>query len=195
MVRAKSPAVHCLGGTAGFTTSTLSAGTHAITAVYDGNANLAASTSAALSQKITRGGTLTALTAKPNPSKPGQAVRLDVTVTAKAPAAWNAFGRRHVQHWQQGRSRDRQPCGRKGTLATTDLTIGDHTVTARYAASPDFTASKADATATVDPRVGPEFQVNTFTTGAQQQPAIAPLTYGGFVASPSGAPPAGTAPA
>ncbi len=32
-------------------------------------------------------------------------------------------------------------------------------------------------------RIGPEFQVNTFTDRAQQQPSIAPLSNGGFVAA------------
>jgi len=41
------------GGQASFTTSSLAAGKHSITAVYSGNANLAGSTSAVLSQNVT----------------------------------------------------------------------------------------------------------------------------------------------
>ena len=70
------------GGTASYTTSTLTAGTKSITAVYNGDANDAASTSAVLSQIVNKVATTTSLVSAPNPSTFQQTVTFTATVSA-----------------------------------------------------------------------------------------------------------------
>jgi hypothetical protein len=79
-------------GTATFTTSTLSVGNHSITAVYGGNANYKASTSAKLTQRVKAASTARTLTASPNPWVYGQSVSLTPTVTAASPGAGTPTG-------------------------------------------------------------------------------------------------------
>ena len=69
------------GGAAKFTTSTLSSGTHSITAVDGGDSNFSGSTSAPVNQ-VVRVATTTTLSSSPNPSTYGQAVTFIATVTS-----------------------------------------------------------------------------------------------------------------
>lgn len=69
------------GSVATFTTTTLSVGTHSLTAAYGGDQNFAASTSAALSQAV-QNTTATTLISSLNPSTYGQQVIFTATVTS-----------------------------------------------------------------------------------------------------------------
>jgi hypothetical protein len=69
-------------GVATFTTSTLSAGSHAIDAVYQGDTDYAASTSAALNQTIQKVPTTSSVVSSANPANAGATVRFTVTVVA-----------------------------------------------------------------------------------------------------------------
>ena len=69
------------GGSATLSLSTLSVGTHSITAVYNGDANIPAGTSSALTQTIAKAVTTVVLTALPNPAVEGQSVTLTAVVT------------------------------------------------------------------------------------------------------------------
>jgi len=68
------------GGTATFSTAALGVGSKAITAVYAGDATLAAS-SATITQKVNKAATTTTLTSAPNPSTVGQPVTFTATVS------------------------------------------------------------------------------------------------------------------
>ena len=68
-------------GTASLTVTTLTAGTHSLTATYNGNLDFAVSTSAAVTQTV-KNRTTTSLTSAPNPSNLGQAVTLNASVTS-----------------------------------------------------------------------------------------------------------------
>jgi hypothetical protein len=61
--------------------ASLAAGTHSITATYNGSATDATSTSPAVSQVVNYDTTTTALTTSPNPSTSGQSVTMTATVT------------------------------------------------------------------------------------------------------------------
>ncbi|HXJ65850.1 MAG TPA: Ig-like domain-containing protein, partial [Actinomycetota bacterium] len=74
-------------GVASFSTSSLTAASHTISAVYSGSALYAASTSANLSQVVSKAGTATALVSSLNPACAGQAVTLTATVSVVAPGA------------------------------------------------------------------------------------------------------------
>ena len=68
-------------GVATFTTSSLAAGTYAITASYTGDANDAASTSLPVSLTVSLATTATAITVAPNPALVGAAVTITAKVT------------------------------------------------------------------------------------------------------------------
>ncbi len=69
-------------GVATFSISTLSVGTHNITAAYSGDGNFSGSTSPVLSQVVQQGNTSTALTSSLNPSTESQSVTFTATVSS-----------------------------------------------------------------------------------------------------------------
>jgi hypothetical protein len=74
-------AVTLAGGVATFTTSSLTTGSHSITAVYGGDGNNTTSTPAALTQTVNQAATSTSLASSLNPSAPSQSVTFTATVT------------------------------------------------------------------------------------------------------------------
>jgi alpha-tubulin suppressor-like RCC1 family protein len=79
------------GGTASLSTTALGVGARSITVVYGGSAVHAASTSAALTQTVTRAATTTTLTATPNPTLVNGAVTLRATVAGQGATGNVAF--------------------------------------------------------------------------------------------------------
>lgn len=122
-------AVALSGTTAAFTTSTLSVGTHPITAVYSGDANNGGSTSPVLNQVVNSVApaiTTTTLTSSLNPSLVGQAVTFTAVVNGASPTGTVQF-------------KDGATVLGTGTLAaatasltTSALAIGAHPITAIY---------------------------------------------------------------
>jgi hypothetical protein len=68
------------GGTASFSTSTFGAGTKSITVTYNGDSKYATSTSAILSQVITKATSTSNITSSVNPSTSGQSVTFTISV-------------------------------------------------------------------------------------------------------------------
>ena len=167
-------------GTAAFTTSSLTVGIHTITAVYGGNVSFAASTSSGLSQTVRRRDTTTVVTATPEPSLPGQSLRFTATVAVQAPGTGTPTG---SVAFKKGTATLATRTLSAGTAIfdTTALTIGQHVISAVYGGATTFAPSMSTVTVNVDPRVGPEFRVNSATTNAQQQPSLARLAGGSFV--------------
>jgi hypothetical protein len=77
------------GGTATFTTSSLSVGTHSLQASYPGNSGFGSSTSATVTQTVNPAATTTLVSGAPNPSYLGTAVTFTVTVTSTTGAIPN----------------------------------------------------------------------------------------------------------
>jgi hypothetical protein len=75
-----------VGGVAPCTSVYAGVGGHAITAVYNGDANFTSSTSPVLTQTVTQGATSAVVTSSADPSVSGQDVTYTTTVTALAPA-------------------------------------------------------------------------------------------------------------
>ncbi|HEY2786847.1 MAG TPA: Ig-like domain repeat protein, partial [Fimbriiglobus sp.] len=72
------------GGTATFSTSTLTVGSHSITASYGAAGNFAGSTSSAFTQTVNGASTTTSVTGTPNPSNFGDSVTFTATVGSTA---------------------------------------------------------------------------------------------------------------
>lgn len=114
------------GGTASFTTSSLSVAAHSITAEYGGDAINAASTSAPLTQTVTVAGSAVTLASSLNPSEAGQAVTFTATVTGATPTGTVTFKDGATVLGTVALS------GGVATLTTSSLTIGSHSITAEY---------------------------------------------------------------
>lgn len=123
-------------GTALLSSNSLAVGTHAIQAVYSGDANYS-SQSASLSEIILPAPTLTALTVSPNPAFPGVAVTLRAVVTGVGiPSGIVTF-------YDGALSIGSGSLDATGTalLTVTTLQLGSHPLTAAFAGSSSANAS------------------------------------------------------
>jgi predicted secreted protein len=114
-------------GQATFTASSLSVGTHSITASYSGDANNAASTSAPLSQVVGQGGTTTTLISSQNPSTFGQGVTFTATATGASPT-----GRVTFKDGATTLATVTLNGSGQATFTTSALSVGTHSITATY---------------------------------------------------------------
>ena len=132
--------VDLAGGVATFQTSSLSVGSHSITAVYGGDASLAGSTSAAVTQVVDQGTTATAVVSDLNPSVEGDSVTFTATVST-------AHRRRSAERHRPVQRRRREPrapvtvSGGKASVQLTTLAVGVHSITAVYSGDGNFTGS------------------------------------------------------
>jgi YVTN family beta-propeller protein len=126
-------------GQASLTLSSLTAGTHAVTASYQGDSVYGAATSAPFTQTVLPDATSTALTSTAMPSVTGQAASVTATV-ASGPGQGTPTG--SVTFTVDG---DQQPAltlaNGKASMKLTSLAAGTHTITAAYAGDTNHLAS------------------------------------------------------
>ncbi len=132
------------GGTATCATAVIPAGVHSITAVYGGDSSYSGSTSAAITQTVSRASTSTSLASDDNPSVFSTSVTFTAVVRTLAPGVGAATG--SVAFRVAGN--DIAGCGTKAldgsaiaTCTTSGLPVGTLTVTAVYATTTNFAAS------------------------------------------------------
>ena len=123
------------GGTATFTTSALSAGSHSITALYSGDTNYRSVTSSVITQTVARIDPGVTIMTSQNPSDLGDGITLSVTVT---PAT--ATGSVTFMDGGTVLATD-AVTGGQATLSTTALTAGSHTITALYSGDSIYNAA------------------------------------------------------
>ena len=119
--------VSVVSGTATVNTSFSTAGTHSLTAVYNGDANNATSTSPAVSQTANpKLATTTTLSTNPNPATVSQSVTLTATVSGSSPTGTVTF--------KDGSSAITSIALSSGTATynATFSTTGSHSLTAVY---------------------------------------------------------------
>jgi hypothetical protein len=115
-------------GQAPFPTSTLSAGSHSITATYNGSSTYSGSTSAVFMQTVnaTVSATTTKLTSSVNPSLSGQSVTFTAAVTPSTATGTVTF-------YDNGTSIGSAPLSSgSAKLSLSTLTVGAHPITATY---------------------------------------------------------------
>ena len=117
-------------GIATFSTTGLTVGTHSITAVYAGNTGFLASTSGAVSQKVNKATTKTAVTSSKNPSTHGTAVTFTATITPAFGGA--ATGTVTFKNGTATMGTGVVNASNKATFTTSGLTVGTHNITAVY---------------------------------------------------------------
>ena len=157
------------GTTATLTTSTLTPGTHPVTAVYSGDANYNPATSAVDNQVVNQGSTTTTVTSSLNPSAFMQSVTFTATV---AQATGTIVPTGTVQFSVDGTPAGGPVTLSNGTAAYTisTLAVGLHTVSAVY--TPD-TSNLTGSSGSISQRVG---AVPTSTTTLTVGPAT--VMYG-----------------
>lgn len=128
------------GGTASFTTSSLSKGSHPITASYAGDGNYLSSTSSTLNQSVGTTATTLALTSSQNPSPFGGSVTFTATLTADGGAA-AATGQIIFKDGSTILATVALAGGGSASYTTSTLTVGDHSITAQYNGDGNFASS------------------------------------------------------
>lgn len=163
-------------GVATFSTSTLAAGSHSITASFAGDAKFNGSTSNTVTQVVnvaTPGATTTTIASSANPSVNGQPVSFTATV---APTSGGGVPTGTVQFVIDGANFGSPVTLVNGSAtsgATSSLSIGSHTVKAIYGGSANFasstsanhsqTVNKAATVATVASSANPSFYLQQIT--------------------------------
>ncbi len=127
------------GGIATLSTNALTVGTPSITAQYATDPKFLASTSAAITQTVSKAATTSSLVSAPNPSAVGQSVTFTVTLTSST----GAIPTGSVSFKQGTTTLGTGTLDATGTatFSTTTLTAGSHAITAVYAATTNFLAS------------------------------------------------------
>ncbi len=142
-------------GTGVFPSSTLSAGSHSLSAVYNGDATYASSTSSAVSQTVNAASTTTAVTAAPaSPSTFGESVTFTATIAAVAPGAGTPDGTVDFSHGGTTITGcGAQPVNGSGqaTCITSSLAAGPYTILGTYTSvSGNFSTSNGTRAYTVN---------------------------------------------
>jgi hypothetical protein len=145
------PAVAVVNGQATFTTSSLSVGTHTVSATYNGDANFTGSAAASLTLTVGKAATQTVLTSSANPSGRHEPITFTATVTAAAPGGGTPRGfvvfvvdRKIVGFVALNNG--------VATLTVPELSPGQHHVFALYLGNDDYLPSLAnELTQIVDP--------------------------------------------
>jgi hypothetical protein len=125
-------------GKAAYTTSTLTGGTHSITAVYGGSVSYVGSTSPVLSQVVNKQATSTAVVSSLNPSTFGQSVTF--TATVKAASSGTPTGTVTFKDSVTTLATVALSTG-KAAFTTSTLAGGTHSITAVYGGSVSYVAS------------------------------------------------------
>ncbi len=135
------------GGTASFSTSTLAVGIKSITVTYSGDTKYAASTSAAISQTITKATSTTTIISSLNSSTSGQSVTFTVTVAPEFAGVPTGSVKLTL-----GTTVLTTLTLANGTAsyATTTLPPGSDVIKAAYSGSGNFSSSSVSITQTVN---------------------------------------------
>jgi len=128
------------GGKASLSTSSLSKGSHSITAAYSGDANYTGSNSSTLTQNVTLIGTTTSLTSSPNPSHRGQTVTFTATVK---PTSGTGTPTGTVTFLDSSTPLGSPALNTSGvaTFSTSSLSAGTHSITAKYGGDTNYGGS------------------------------------------------------
>jgi hypothetical protein len=126
------------GGLAAFSTNTLSAGAHALTAAYGGDTNFGQSTSSIYTGTVDKASTTTVVTSAPNPSALGQTVVFTASVAASTGAAPTGTVTFYEGAATVGTG---TLSGGVATLSTSSLTAGSHSIAAMYGGSANLGGS------------------------------------------------------
>jgi Bacterial Ig-like domain (group 3)/FG-GAP-like repeat len=128
-----------------YTTSSLSTGSHSITAQYSGDSNYATCTSTAVTQVVnasTKAATTTAVSASSNPSTSGTTVTFTATVSSATAGTITGTVTFLDGPTSMGMG---TIAGGMASYSTSTLAVGIHSITAQYGGDANFSASTSSA--------------------------------------------------
>ena len=131
-------------GVATLPISSLTGGTHSITAIYPGDSNYTGSTSSALSESVAPQGTTTAVSSSANPSTPGQNVTFTAKVNPVSPGGVVPTGSVNFMDGStvlSTASLTKVSGTATATFSTSSLAVASHTITAVYGADTNYNSS------------------------------------------------------
>lgn len=136
-------------GTGSLSVSTMTSGTHSITAVYSGpSTTFIGSTSVAITVTVSKAPTTTTLTSTPNPSTSGQAVTFTATVLG-ANGGSPTSGVRFTEGTTILGTAAVNATTHQAMLVLSTLTVGTHNITATFLGGGNFTGSTSGALAQI----------------------------------------------
>ena len=157
------------GDVASFSSATLTAQSHNITATYSGDAHFAASNSPILTESITKAATSLILTSSPSASRFGQPVAFYAAV--KSATSGTPAGQVTFKDGATILATAALSLG-KAKFTTLKLTVGSHSLTAVYSGSANFNASTSAVLA---------FVVSKAATSTAVTSSLNPSTHGSLV--------------
>ncbi len=166
--------------------STLSPGSHSITAKYSGDANFTASTSASLSQTINQASATTAVASNLNPATFGQPVTF--TVTVQPSASGTPTGTVTLVDGSTFLGTSSLSSGGTAQFTAGGLSAGSHSITATYGGDANFTASTS--TALVE-TVNQGSTTTTISSSGNPSAFDQSVTFTAMIQSPAGTTAAG----
>jgi hypothetical protein len=128
-------------GKATLTTRALPAGPDTVTALCSGDSNFDTSTSAPLSENVSKDGTTATIVSSANPSRFGQMLTMTITIKATAPGSGVPTGTVTIFDGSTSLGTASLNSGGKATFSTSALGVGTHTITASYLGDSNFTLS------------------------------------------------------
>jgi cyclophilin family peptidyl-prolyl cis-trans isomerase len=136
-------------GTATFSTSSLSGGSHTIVASYGGDSRFSPST-ATTTQTVSLGATTTAVAASPSSSSFGQSVSFTATVTPSVSGGPAPTGTVTFLDQATNATLATAPLsGGQASFSTSSLSVGSHTIVANYGGDSNYGGSSGNTTETV----------------------------------------------
>ena len=173
-----SPVMLAAGSATSSSISTLTEGAHSVSAIYSGDSNFSASSSATLGQTVNQASAATTVTSSQNPSVFGQSITLTATINGQFGLDKRKGGGAHPQDvsgsvtWSVNTGCGTTPVtmGNPGaaTCITSSLPAGTDTITATYSGDSNHSAS----TGTLNQ------VVNQASTSAIVISSLNPSTYG-----------------
>ena len=172
-------------GHASLVISGLASGSHAITAIYSGDATFASSTSSTVTLQITGGGATTsntALAATPNPARSGAPVTFTATITG---AGGTPTGTVTFKDGATSIGTSALDGSGHATLITSSLTTGSHAITAVYGGDGTYATSTS---ATLALSITPGGTATTTNLSSSANPSVLgrPVTFTATIAASGG---------
>ncbi|MGD0162521.1 MAG: Ig-like domain-containing protein [Candidatus Sulfotelmatobacter sp.] len=173
-----------ISGSASISVSSLAAGTHSITAAYQGSASFNPSTSAPLSQIVNIATTTTSITSSLNPAGTNQSITLSATVTSQYGGA--ATG--SVVFYSGSQSLGTVSLsGNRAILTTSFATAGTYSISAKY----NGDGNNAVSTSSTVSQVIIAATTTTLTSSLNPSLVGQAVTFTATVSSTAGTPPNG----
>ena len=128
--------LNLVNGVTGFSTKSLTVGSHSITAVYSGDGSFTGVTSKAVTQVVLDGASVT-LTTSQSPSAAGQSITFTANVSAVAPATGSPTGTVTFLDGTTVLGSGTVSSG-AASFSTSALAVGSHSITAAYSGDSSF---------------------------------------------------------